>query len=84
MRYVNKYLDKEAFVFEELKDMAVMADKGDDAVSYDLTSGYCHVGSHLSTRTFVGFAGGGTSFTTAYRSDRLRPLGSFKKSRGNW
>ncbi len=32
-----------------------MAEKGDHAVSYDLMSGYYHVGLHPRSRTFVGF-----------------------------
>ncbi len=32
-----------------------MAEKGDRAVSFDLTSVYYHVGLHLLTRTFTGF-----------------------------
>ncbi len=44
MRYVNKHLGKKAFKFEGLNDLADLAERGDYAVSYDLMSGYYHVG----------------------------------------
>ncbi len=55
MRYVNRHLGKKAFKFEGLKDQAYLAERGDHAVSYDLMSGYYHVGLHPRSRTFVGF-----------------------------
>ncbi len=55
MRYVNRHLGRKVFKFEGLKDLSDLAEKGDYAVSYDLMSGYYHVGLHLRSRTFVGF-----------------------------
>jgi hypothetical protein len=55
MRYVNGHLGKKAFKFEGLKDLSDLAERGDHAVSYDLMSGYYHVGLHPRSRTFVGF-----------------------------
>ena len=55
MRFVNRHLGKKAFKFEGLKDLADLAERGDHAVSYDLTSGYYHVGLHPRSRTYVGF-----------------------------
>jgi len=55
MRYVNRYLGNKAFMFEGLKDLADLSEKGDHAVSYDLMSGYYHVGLHPISKTFVGF-----------------------------
>jgi hypothetical protein len=55
MRYVNRHLGKKVFKFEGLKDLADLAEKGDHAVSYDLMSGYYHVGLLPRSRTFVGF-----------------------------
>ena len=55
MRYVIRHLGFKAFKFEGLKDLADLAEKGDHAVSYDLMSGYYHVGLHPRSRTFVGF-----------------------------
>ena len=40
-----------------------MAEKGDHAVSFDLTSGYYHVGLHPRTRTFTGFEWKGSYYT---------------------
>ena len=55
-RYVNRHLGKKVFKFEGLKDLADLAEEGDHAVSYDLMSGYYHVGLHPRSRTFVGFS----------------------------
>ena len=55
MRFVNKHLGKKVFKFEGLKDLADLAERGDHAVSYDLMSGYYHVGLHPSSKTFVDF-----------------------------
>ncbi len=44
MRYVNKHLGNEAFKFKGLKYMADLVERGDYAMSYDLMSGYYHVG----------------------------------------
>jgi len=46
VRYVNRHLGNKAFKFEGLKDIADLAEKGDHAVSFDLMSGYYHVGLH--------------------------------------
>ncbi len=59
MRYVMKHLGKKAFKFERLKDLADLAERGDYAVSYDLMSGYYHVGLFQASRTYVGFTWGG-------------------------
>ncbi len=52
-RYVNKYLVKKKFKFEGLKKLSDLAEKGHHAVSFDLTSGYCHVELHPRTRTYT-------------------------------
>jgi hypothetical protein len=59
MRYFNKHLGKKDFKFEGLKDLADLAEKGDYAVSYDLVSGYYHVGLFHASHTYVGFKWGG-------------------------
>ncbi len=80
MRYVNKHLGKKAFKFEGLKDLADLAERGDYAVSYDLMSGYYHVGLFQASRTYVGFKGEtGTTCTIAFPLGSRRPLGSFSK-----
>jgi hypothetical protein len=44
MRLVNHHLVDKGFKFEGLKDLADLAERGYYAVSYDLKSGYYHVG----------------------------------------
>ena len=63
MIYVNRHLGRKVFKFEGLKDLADLAEKGDYAVSYDLKSGYYHVGLHRESRTFVGFKWEGKYYT---------------------
>ncbi len=48
-KYVNAHLVKKKFKLKGLKDLADMAEKGDHAVSFDLTSGYYHVELHPRT-----------------------------------
>jgi hypothetical protein len=55
LRYVNRHLGKKIFKFEGLRDLSDLAEKGDHAVSYDLMSGYYHVGVHPLSRIFLGF-----------------------------
>ncbi len=54
---------KKFFKLEGLKDLSDLAEKGGYAVSYDLMSGYYHVGLHLRSRTFVGFKWEGKYYT---------------------
>ena len=55
MRHVNEHLVKQVFEFEDLFDIADMANRGDDSISYDLASGYYHVALHPDSRRLVGF-----------------------------
>ena len=55
MSYVNDDLVTNKFKFEGLSDLVDLAEKGDFAVSFDLTSKYYHVGLHPRTRTYTGF-----------------------------
>ena len=63
MRYVIRDLERKVLKFEGLKDLSDLAEKEDYAVSYDLMSGYYHVGLHLRSRTFVGFKWEGKHYT---------------------
>ena len=54
LRYVNRHLEKKVFKLEVLRDLANLSERGDRAVSYDLMSGYYHVGMHPVSRTFLG------------------------------
>ena len=70
--YVNEHLAKQKFKFEGLRGLTDMAEKGDHAVSFDLTSGYYHVDLHPRTRTFTGSEWKGPSGVT---STTAFPLG---------
>jgi hypothetical protein len=72
MRYVNGYLGKKAFKFEGLKDLSDLAERGDHAVSYDLMSGYYHVGLDPRSMTFVGFMWGGRYYVTIVSPSNCR------------
>ena len=56
MRYVNWHWTKKVFKSDGLNDLADLAERRDHAVSYDLMSGYYHVGLHPRSRTFVCFS----------------------------
>ncbi len=85
MRYVNRHLGEKKFGMEGLKDLADLAKKGDHAVSYDLISGYYHVGLHPESRTFVGFKWEGKYYTYNCLSIGLSTAPeSLRKSRENW
>jgi hypothetical protein len=80
MRYVNRHLGEKKFKMDGLKDLADMVEKGDHAVSFDLTSEYYHVGLHPESRTFVGFKWGASiTLIFACPSGFRRPLGSLRK-----
>jgi hypothetical protein len=70
MRYVNGHLGLKTFKFEGLIDLSDLAERGDHAVSYDMMSGYYHVGLHPRSRTFVGFMWGGRYYV--YKLPPLR------------
>ncbi len=54
MRYLNEHLVKKKVKLEGLKDLADMAEKGDHALSFDLTSRYYRVELYPRTRTYTG------------------------------
>ena len=56
-------MGKKVFKFDGLKDLANLAEKEDFALSYDLMSGYYHVGLHPRSMTFVGFQWKGKYYT---------------------
>ena len=55
MSYVNDHLVTNKFKFKGLSDMADLAEKGDYAVSFDLTSGYYRLERHPRTRAYTCF-----------------------------
>ena len=54
-RYMNEYMVKKKLKFEGLKDLSYLAENGDHAASFDLTSVYYHVELHPRTRTYIEF-----------------------------
>jgi hypothetical protein len=66
MLFANRHLGKKAFMFEVLKNLADLAERGDHAVSYDLISGYFHVGLLPRSRTYVGFKWEGKYYVYNY------------------
>jgi hypothetical protein len=76
MKYVNGHLGKKAFKFEGLKDLSDLAERGDHAVSYDLMSGYYHLGLDPRSRILSSSsAEGGIMLITASPLDCQQPLG---------
>ena len=51
--YANDHMVTNKFKFEGISDLANLAEKGDYAVSFDLTSRYYHVGLHPRARTYT-------------------------------
>jgi len=56
LRYLNGYLLKEKFKYEDLRLAMLMFQKGDYLFSFDLKSGYHHVDIHKSHWEYLGFA----------------------------
>jgi len=56
LRYLNGYLLKEKFKYEDLRLAMLMFQKGDYLFSFDLKSGYHHVNIHKSHWKYLGFA----------------------------
>ena len=81
MRCVDRHLGDKAFKFEDLKDLADLAERGDHAVSYDQMSGYYQVGLHPRSRTYVGFKWEGKYYncTSASLSGSRQPHGSSRR-----
>ena len=71
MRFVNRHMGDMAFKFEELNDLADLAERGDYAVSYDLMSGtITSVSSRRPARMSAPSGEASTTCTPAF------PLGS--------
>ncbi len=82
MRIVNRHPGEKAFKFEGLKDLA---EREDYAVSYDLVSGYYHVGLFQASRTYVGFKWAGKYYVyNCLPLGSRRPIGSFQRWCVNW
>ena len=59
LRYLNGYLLKDSFKYEDLRIAMLMFQKGDYLFSFDLKSGYHHVDIHKRHWQYLGFSWGG-------------------------
>ena len=72
LRYVNKFLWKDKFKYEDIKTAIQMIEKGDYAIIFDLKPGYHHVDIHADYWDFRGKARMGLLYITcseSYHSD---------------
>ena len=58
LRYLNGYLLKDSFKYEDLRIAMLMFQKGDYLFSFDLKSGYHHVDIHKHHWQYLGFSWG--------------------------
>ena len=58
LRYLNRYLYKESFKYEDIRVALLLFQKGDYMFSFDLKSGYHHVDIHRQHWEFLGFSWG--------------------------
>ena len=56
LRYLNQYLLKEKFKYEEMRVALLMLQSGDFMCSFDLKSGYHHIDIHSEHRQYLGFS----------------------------
>ena len=56
LRYVNQFLWKEKFKYEDLRTALSMFEKGDYFITFDLKSGYHHVDIEPHQWTYLGFS----------------------------
>ena len=56
LRYVNYFLWKEKFKYEDMKTALMLMDKEDYMCTFDLKSGYHHVDIHVESQRFLGFS----------------------------
>ena len=58
LRYLNQYLYKESFKYEDIRVALLLFQKGDYMFSFDLKSGYHHVDIHRQHWEYLGFSWG--------------------------
>ena len=56
LRYLNQYLYKESFKYEDIRVALLLFQKGDYMFSFDLKSGYHHVNIHRQHWEYLGFS----------------------------
>ena len=56
LRFLNQYLLKEKFKYEDLRTAMFLFQKGDFLITFDLKSGYHHIDIHKQHWTYLGFS----------------------------
>ena len=56
LKFLNKFLKKFRFKYEDLRTVLAMIEKGDSLFSFDLKAGYHHVDIRESYQTYLGFS----------------------------
>ena len=55
LRHVNQYVKLKKFRYENLKILAMLLERGDFFINYDLKSGYHHLNIHPASQKYLGF-----------------------------
>ena len=75
MRYVNEFLWKNKFKYEDIQTAIQMIEKGDNAIILDLKSGYHHVDIHADYWQYLGFSWKGENGVIVYYMFRVLLFG---------
>ena len=75
LRYVNEFLWKDKFKYEDIQTAIQMIEKGDYAIIFDLKSGYHHVDIHADYWQYLGFSWKGENGVIVYYMFRVLPFG---------
>ena len=62
LKYLNQFVQKEKFHYEDVRTLLQVAKQGDWLVTFDLQSGYHHIDIHPDSQTFLGFCWEGKYF----------------------
>ena len=75
LRYVNEFLWKDKFKYEDIQTAIQMIEKGDYAIIFDLKSGYHQVDIHVDYWQYLGFSSKGENGVIVYYIFRVLPFG---------
>ena len=75
LRYVNEFLWKDKFEYEDIQTAIQMIEKGDYAIIFDLQSGYHHVDILVDYWQYLGFSWKGENGVIVYYMFRVLPFG---------
>ena len=62
LKYLNQFVQKEKFHYEDVRTLLQVAKQGDWLVTFDLQSGYHHIDIHPDSQTILGFCWKGKYF----------------------